>query len=335
MIDDSHPALRSLPKFPLADTPTPLHRLDRLSAHLGGPSILMKRDDMTGLAFGGNKTRKLEYILAAAMDRGTDTLLTAGAAQSNHCRQTAAAAAKAGLRCDLVLGGEAPESPEGNLLLDVLLGARIHWAGSDRRGESLDRVAESLRNEGLNPFLIPYGGSSPLGAVGYCMAMGEVARQLPFGKGSPDAMVFASSSGGTHAGLIAGAAAFGYGGKLIGVCVEKGEAPQGELSRTVRSVARGACSLLGSPDLVPEDAAVHLDGRYAGEGYGIAGTREREAIRLLARLEGIMLDPVYTAKAMGALMDMIERREFGKGESVLFWHTGGSPSLFACGKDLL
>ena len=295
----------------------------------------MKRDDMTGLAFGGNKTRKLEFLVADALARGADTLLTAGAAQSNHCRQTAAAAAKAGKRCDLVLGGAPPSLPEGNLLLDTLLGARIHWAGSDRRGETLGDVALHLRKEGLNPCLIPYGGSSPLGAAGYVMAMAELAGQLPFNENRVDAMVLASSSGGTHAGLIAGALAFGYTGRIIGVCVEKGEQGEGVLPGVIMSLARGTARLLGAPDLVPEETRVLLDHRYAGQGYGVVGPREREAIRLLARLEGIFLDPVYTAKAMGGLIDMIARGEFTKNENVLFWHTGGTPALFACGGDIL
>jgi D-cysteine desulfhydrase family pyridoxal phosphate-dependent enzyme len=326
--------LRELPRFPLAEVPTPVQRLKRLSAYLGGPGILMKRDDMTGLAFGGNKTRKLEFLLAEALARGADTLLTAGAAQSNHCRQTAAAAAKAGKRCDLVLGGAAPSVPEGNLLLDTLLGARIHWAGSDRRGETLEYVASTLREEGLNPFLIPYGGSSSLGAAGYVMAMTELAGQLPFEEISVDAMVFASSSGGTHAGLIAGALASGYTGRILGVCVEKGEQGEGALPGVIISLARGTARLLGAPDLVPEGTEVFLEYRYTGEGYGVLGPREREAIRLLARLEGIFLDPVYTAKAMGGLIDMIARGEFTKKENVLFWHTGGTPALFAYTGDI-
>lgn len=326
---------RELPRFPLAETPTPVHTLDRLSAHLGGPAILMKRDDMTGLAFGGNKTRKLEFLVADAVARGADTLVTAGSSQSNHCRQTAAAAAKAGLRCDLVLGGEPPGIPEGNLLLDVLLGARIHWGGPARRGETLGEVASSLRSEGLRPCVIPYGGSSPLGAAGYVMAMEETARQIPFDGKPIDAMIFASSSGGTHAGLITGALAFGFRGKVIGICVEKGDRSADELEGGIATLARETAGLLGDPALVGPGVPVILDRRYAGEGYGVVGPREREAIRLVARLEGILLDPVYTAKAMGALIDMIGLHEFSRNERVLFWHTGGAPALFASARELM
>jgi L-cysteate sulfo-lyase len=329
-----HIPFSDLPRFHLADLPTPLHTLRRLTSFLGGPQILMKRDDMTGLALGGNKTRKLEFLVADALARGADTLLTAGAAQSNHCRQTAAAAARAGLRCDLVLGGEAPAVPEGNLLLDTLLGARIHWAGAHRRGETLPDVEGALRVEGLNPCLIPYGGSSPLGAAGYALAMAELAGQLPFRENPLDAIVFASSSGGTHAGLIAGGRAFGYEGKIIGVSVEKEDAHPA-LSDRILSLAGETSRLSGVPDPAPGDTRVILDRRFAGEGYGVVGERERDAIRLLARLEGILLDPVYTAKAMGALIGMIAGREFSKNERVLFWHTGGAPALFANARELI
>jgi D-cysteine desulfhydrase family pyridoxal phosphate-dependent enzyme len=317
------------PKFPLADIPTPVHALKRLSAHLGGPSLLVKRDDMTGLALGGNKTRKLEFLVADALARGADTLVTAGAAQSNHCRQTAAAAAKAGKRCDLVLGGVPPPVPEGNLLIDDLLGARIHWAGSDRRGETLDKVAASLRAEGCTPYVIPYGGSSPLGAAGYVAAMAELMDQIRREGERIDAILFPSSSGGTHAGLIAGGKAYGYRGKIIGVCVEKDEGPRGELAGKIIPLARETAALLGAPGLVGEETRAVLDERYTGEGYGVMGDAEREAIRLLARMEGILIDPVYTAKAMAGLLDMIARREFTHRDTVLFWHTGGTPALFA------
>jgi D-cysteine desulfhydrase len=295
----------------------------------------MKRDDMTGLAFGGNKTRKLEFLVAEALDVHADTLLTAGAAQSNHCRQTAAAAAKAGLRCDLLLGGTAPRAPEGNLLLDALLGARIHWAGEDRKGETLAEMAGALGREGLKPYVIPYGGSSPLGAAGYVMAMAETERQLNIEKRRTDAIVFASSSGGTHAGLIVGGLATGYRGRIIGVCVEKGEGARREIESGIIAIARGCAGLVGAADLMDDAPPVNLDRRFAGEGYGVAGAREWEAIKLVARLEGVLLDPVYTAKAMGGLIEMIARGEFTRDETVLFWHTGGAPALFVKGADIL
>lgn len=327
--------IRSLPRYPLADLPSPIHALKRLSAHLGGPAILMKRDDMTGLALGGNKVRKLEFLVAEAIGMHADTLITAGAAQSNHCRQTAAAAARAGLRCDLVLGGTAPRVPGGNLLLDNLLGARIHWAGGDRKGETLGEIAADLRREGRRPCVIPYGGSSPLGAAGYVTGMAEAVHQLGIEKRRTDAIVFASSSGGTHAGLIVGGRLSGYRGRIIGVCVEKGEAVQGEIESRIIEIARGCAGLMGAADLMDDPPPVNLDRRFAGEGYGVVGPGEREAMKLLARLEGVLLDPVYTAKAMGGLIEMIARGEFSRNETVLFWHTGGTPALFAEGADIL
>ena len=326
-------SMRIPPRFPLAELPTPLQPLERLSAHLAGPRILIKRDDLTGLAFGGNKTRKLEFLVGEALARGADTLLTAGAAQSNHCRQTAAAAAKSGLRCDLLLGGAAPEAPQGNLLLDMLLGARIHWGGADRRGETLDRIAEIIRNEGRNPYVIPYGGSSPIGAAGYAMAMAELGSQIPFDADPVDAIVFASSSGGTHAGLLAGAAASAFKGKIVGISVEKEEQREIALASRIVALARETAFVLGSPP--PDKGRLILDRRFSGEGYGIIGARERDAIHLLARLEGILLDPVYTAKAMGGLIGMIAAGEFPKESTVIFWHTGGAPGLFGSAGDLL
>ena len=337
--DDRHTPrvhlMRSIPRFPLGDFPTPLHRLERLTAHLGGPLILMKRDDLTGLAFGGNKTRKLEFLVAAALNEGADTLLTAGAAQSNHCRQTAAAAAKAGLRCDLLLGGRAPREPQGNLLLDVLLGAHLHWAGDDRRGEGLGAIAAALRDGGRRPSVIPYGGSSPLGAAGYFSAMEELALQLRSGGESIDAVLFASSSGGTHAGIIAGARALRFGARVTGIAIEKGEAAGEPFADRILALAAETMRICAPDVPAPGAHDVLLDRRFSGDGYGVVGPREREAIRLLARLEGILLDPVYTARAMGALIAMIAAGDFTRKETVLFWHTGGATALFASPGDVL
>ena len=295
----------------------------------------MKRDDLTGLAFGGNKTRKLEFLVAAAIAGGADTLLTAGAAQSNHCRQTAAAAAKAGLHSHLLLGGTAPREPQGNLLLDIPLGARIHWGGDDRRGEGLDGIAAALRREGRRPCVIPYGGSSPLGAAGYFAAMEELMAQTRAAGESIDAIVFASSSGGTHAGILAGARALGFGGAVRGIAVEKGDPAGAPFAGRILSLAVETLRLCAPECRPPGAQDVLLETRFSGDGYGVVGPREREAIRLLARLEGILLDPVYTAKAMGALIAMIAAGEFAPGTTVLFWHTGGATALFASTADVL
>src|SRR5438046_310435 len=209
------------PRFPLAQLPTPIEELKSLSRELGGPELLIKRDDQTGLALGGNKTRKLEFLVGQALEQGADTLVTAGAAQSNHCRQTAAAAAKAGLRCELVLNGTKPELPNGNLLLDELLGARIHWVQRSEREAKLSEIADELRKKGGKPYVIPVGGSNGVGATGYVLAMMELAEQLNRLNHRVDHVVFASSSGGTQAGIVVGAQVTGFTGKLHGVSIER------------------------------------------------------------------------------------------------------------------
>ena len=214
--------LDTLPRYPLGFFPTPIHPLSRLSAHLGGPRLLIKRDDQTGLALGGNKTRKLEFLIAEALAQHCDTVVTAGAAQSNHCRQTAAAAARAGLACHLVLGGTPPTLPNGNLLLDTLLGATLHWTGAQRKGESIPEIAATLRNQGRYPYLIPYGGSNATGALGFVAAVAELKQQLERLGETVDAIVFASSSGGTHAGLTLGQRLFDLQTQLIGIEIDKG-----------------------------------------------------------------------------------------------------------------
>jgi D-cysteine desulfhydrase len=322
--------LQHLPRVILAQLPTPVEELPRLSRQLGGARLFVKRDDQTGLAGGGNKARKLEFLMADALAQGADVVITAGAIQSNHCRQTAAAAARLGLECELVLGGEPPAAPAGNLLLDQLLGARIHWSGPQRRGEPLTALAEELRAAGRRPCLIPYGGSNAIGAAGYVLAMQELSQQLAGGLtlGAMDRIVFASSSGATHAGLAVGARAVGFRGQLLGIGIDKGEA--GDLPYPVRlaQLANATADLLGmAAGFTPDDFVVSRD--YLGAGYGVVGEPEREAIQLTARLEGLLLDPVYTGRAMSGLIDMLRRGRIGSGERVLFWHTGGTPALFA------
>jgi 1-aminocyclopropane-1-carboxylate deaminase/D-cysteine desulfhydrase-like pyridoxal-dependent ACC family enzyme len=214
-----------LPRRSLGFFPTPLMKLSRLTERLSGPRLFMKRDDQTGLALGGNKTRKLEFLVGEALAHGCDTLITGGAAQSNHCRQTAAAAAACGLACHLVLGGEAPSVPEGNLLLDQLLGAVTHWTGEFRRGERIPEIAESLRSAGRKPYVVPYGGSNTTGAAGFVEAVRELADQLSQLGESITHIVFASSSGGTQAGLTVGKSLFGLNCELIGIGIDKGASP--------------------------------------------------------------------------------------------------------------
>lgn len=310
-----------LPRLRFAHLPTPIETLPRLSQALGGVQILIKRDDQTGLAFGGNKSRKLEFLLAAAQAEGARTLITTGAVQSNHCRQTAAAAARFGFDCILVLAGDKPGSLSGNLLLDRLFGAQLEWAGSADRETALAEILATAQGQGRRPFLIPYGGSSPLGASAYVLALGELLEQEVY----PDWIVFASSSGGTQAGLVAGGQIFGYHGRVLGISVDE---PALVLQARVAELAENTARLLGETiPITADDILVNAD--YLGAGYGVMGEPEKEAIELFARLEGLLLDPVYTARAAAGLIDLARRGFFTPGQQVLFWHTGGSPALFA------
>lgn len=311
----------NLPRVRIAHLPTPVEQLPRLSALLGGPQLLVKRDDLTGLAFGGNKTRKLEFLLGEAQSRLSRTLITAGAAQSNHCRQTAAAAARFGLACILVLDGTALEAPSGNLLLDGLLGAEIVWKGKADREEKLQEVAAAAERAGRQPYLIPYGGSNSYGAAAYCLALRELLDQQV----DPDWIVFASSSGGTQAGLEVGKRLFGYQGKLLGISVDE---PADVLQSGVAALAESTSQLLGEP-MQFSPSEVSVSAAYLGQGYGVMGPAEVEAIHLAAGYEGLLLDPVYTGRAVAGLIDLIRKRTFSPGDSVLFWHTGGGPALFA------
>lgn len=318
----------------LAQLPTPIEQLPRLSRELGGPELLIKRDDQTGLALGGNKVRKLEFLVGQALEQGADTLVTAGAAQSNHCRQTAAAAAKVGLSCDLILNGKKPDLPNGNLLLDELFGARMHWIERPQRSAKLCELPEQLRAQGRKPYVIPVGGSNGVGATGYVVAMLELMDQLRAANQQVDHIVFGSSSGGTQAGLTLGARISGFDGLLIGVSIDKNEPEHLEYETEVAQIANECGKYVGSSERVMKGQITVRYG-YKGEGYGIVGDLEREAIRLMAKSEGIILDPVYAGRAFGALFDQIRKGVFKRGETVLFWHTGGAPALFAYAKDVL
>jgi D-cysteine desulfhydrase len=334
-MDDIRKALDRLPRFTLAALPTPLEDLPALTRHLGGPRIMMKRDDLTGFALGGNKSRKLEFLVGDAIRQGCTMLVTAGAAQSNHCRQTAAAAAKAGLACELILGGTPADAdlPAGNLLLDLLFGARLHWTKRELRLQRMAEVADDLRARGARPYVIPYGGSNPVGATGYLLAYLEFVEQCINARVSPDTVVVASSSGGTQAGMMAGAAVAETRAVVRGISIDKGERDPVPFEEELAGIANGVLSLLGHPARVePERALVEYG--YLGGGYGVVGPLEREAISLVARLEGILLDPVYAGRAMGALIDMVAHARQDLGDTVVFWHTGGSPALFAYASDL-
>ncbi|HDD62428.1 MAG TPA: D-cysteine desulfhydrase family protein [Chloroflexi bacterium] len=310
------------PKLSFAHLPTPIEDMSRLSKLLDGPELLIKRDDQTGLAFGGNKTRKLEYLMAAAIEEGADLVLSTGAAQSNHCRQTAAAAARSGLDCTLVLVGPEPEQASANLFLDRLLGAKIIWTDKSNRDKDLQQAYDDALESGKKPYLIPYGGSNEVGAYAYYQAYAELYKQLNCN--IVDWIVLASSSGGTQAGL-----AIGIGKdltpKLLGISVDE---PATNLQNNVYSIIEQYQIRTGmKTNLTIEDILVNDD--YIGDGYGIMNEKDREAIHLFAENEAILLDPVYTGRAGAGLIDLIRKGFFKKEERVLFWHTGGTPGLFA------
>ena len=313
--------------------PTPLVELSRLSKKLDGPTIFMKRDDNTGLALGGNKTRKLEFIIGDALAKGADTIITAGAAQSNHCRQTAAAAASLGLECHLVLGGKEPEQASGNLLLDKIFGCHIHWAGANRKGEDIPSIVEQLISQGKKPYVVPYGGSNELGALAFVEAFKELESQRDSMDLSFTHIFFASSSGGTQAGLMLGNKIFNSPYQIVGINIDKGETDKVPFDQYTLALANRTAELIGANYEFSESDLI-LNADYVGEGYGVVGALENEAIALTAQTEGILLDPVYTGRAMGGLIDMIRTGQIKKTDRVLFWHTGGAPALFAYSNDL-
>lgn len=315
---------------------TEIERLDQLSEALGGPTIWIKRDDQLGLAGGGNKTRKLEFLVADALAQGADTLITTGAPQSNHCRLTAAAAVREGLKCRLLIEERVPGSfsgdATGNHLLFDLLGVESIEpvpAGTDLMA-GMERIAEALRAEGRKPYVIPGGGSNPLGALGYVACAGEIVAQSADMGIAFDAVICASGSAGTHAGLAVGLGAARAGMPLHGVSVRRAEAEQIAL---VEGLAVRTAELLGHhADVVKGTIAV--DDRWVGAGYSIPTDTMVEAVRMLAGLEGVLLDPVYTGKAMAGLIGQVREGRWRTGQDILFVHTGGSPALYAYRADL-
>jgi 1-aminocyclopropane-1-carboxylate deaminase/D-cysteine desulfhydrase-like pyridoxal-dependent ACC family enzyme len=283
----------------------------------GGPRLLVKRDDVIPFGFGGNKVRKLEYVLAEALDAGADTVVTLGGLQSNHARATAAAAASLGLRCVLVINGAPQDRPTGNALLERLLGAEIEYIPSRHaRVEASERVMARLRAEGAKPFLIPLGASTPTGAIGFVNAIGELVGQGV----TPDVIVHAGSSGGTHAGLVAGAALMRLPTRIIAVSADD---PADAIADSVRKIIRGI------DELDDFDGELEIDDTRVGDGYGIPTDASHEAQQLAARREGIFVDHTYTAKAMAALIAYVREERFAQDQTVLFWHTGGQVGIFA------
>jgi L-cysteate sulfo-lyase len=318
----------------IAHVPTPLQEMKRLPQQVGGPRLFVKRDDQTGLATGGNKARKLEYLIADALSQGADTVITLGGAQSNWARQTAAAAAMFGLRCVLLLRGMSPPHWNGNLLLDDLLGAEVRWAGEiplDEMAQVMMGMALEEEAAGPRPYVIPLGGSNPLGATSYVAAMDELVGQLRELRLDPDAIVFPSGSGGTQAGLLVGAKRLGFEGRILGISILWSEE---RLKAILKELVPQTATHLGLR-LSFEEADFVVCDDYLGMGYGVLGESEREAIRLTARTEGILLDPVYTGRAMGGLLDLIRKEVFTPSDTVIFWHTGGATALFAYNDQLM
>jgi D-cysteine desulfhydrase family pyridoxal phosphate-dependent enzyme len=325
-------------RIPLATLPTPLHELPRLREALGGqarcPKLLIKRDDLTGLALGGNKARKLEYLIGDAVEQGATVVVTTGAAQSNHARMTAAAARAAGLKIHLVLTAQPNPPVQGNLLLDRLFGAVIHYvpppadptlATSDEEEAKVAEVLEMLRAAGEQPYEIPVGGSSGVGVLGYTFGTRELVDQLSELGEQPTRLYFASGSRGTQAGLTLGALWCEAPYAVCGIAVSGGESFKQE--RALR-IANDAARLATIDVQVTTDDLV-TDQGYIGEGYGIPSRGCVEAIHLLAQTEGILLDPVYTAKAMAGLIDHVRTGRLDPASTVVFLHTGGVPALFA------
>ena len=322
--------LARFPRVFLAHLPTPLERLDRLSAELGGPEIWIKRDDCTGLSTGGNKTRKLEFLMAEAQAMGADTVMTQGATQSNHARQTAAFAAKLGMACHLLLedrtgSNDANYNGNGNVLLDHLHGATTEKrpAGLDMQAE-MEAVAETLRAQGRKVYVIPGGGSNPTGALGYVNCAFELLGQANDRGLVIDHLVTATGSAGTQAGLIVGLKATNAGIPLLGFGVR---APKARQEENVFALAQKTAAKLGCPDVV-QRADVVADTDYVGAGYGIPREDTLEAIRMFAELEGILIDPVYSGKAAAGLIDYCRKGRFTRGQRIVFLHTGGSAGLF-------
>jgi L-cysteate sulfo-lyase len=327
--------LDRFPRVPLCLRPTPIEPMPRLSAELGGPHLFIKRDDCTGLAGGGNKTRKLEFLVGEAMQQGADMLVTQGAVQSNHVRQTAAAACRYGLKCHALLERRVPNrdaayEKTGNVFLNRLFGATMEFrpSGLDMNAEA-QAVANRLRNEGHRPYFIPGGGSNPTGALGYVDVAQEIVQQCHDDGLSFAWLVLATGSTGTHAGLLAGIHAMGADLLIMGISVRQ---PRERQVSAVHRLTQATLEILGAAPMPLERTIV--DDGYVGEGYGIPAPSTLEAISLLARMEGILLDPVYTAKGMAGLIGLVRQGFFKPSDRVLFLHTGGAVALSAYEDDI-
>jgi D-cysteine desulfhydrase family pyridoxal phosphate-dependent enzyme len=332
IVTEWHDVLEDLPFFPLAHLPTPLEEAERLSKRLG-VRILIKRDDQTGLAMGGNKARKLEYLIADALSAGADTVITTGGSQSNHARMTAAACRLAGLDCYLVLDRGIHPEAQGNILLDRLLGANVQIVDSEDPAVSTDLmkdVAESVRSRGKTPYIIPRGGSVAVGAAGYVGCILELVQQLEIEDISITHLYLPTGSGGTHAGIMAGQAITGWDAAIQGISVSRDGR---QLRATVLQLANQTLEFLKRAVRVSEEDVLVDDG-FRGPGYGRTTTASMEAIETAARDEAIILDPVYTGKAMAGLIAHAREGRFTSTNAVIFLHTGGAPGVFAYHEEL-
>jgi len=320
-------------KYSLGFFPTPLEVMENLSKKFPDYNLFIKRDDNSGLASGGNKVRKLQFFIYDVLKEGCDTVITAGAQQSNHCRQTAAACAKAGLECHLLLGGNKPENYNGNLLLSHLLGANIHFTGDNRKGEDILKLKQELEAKGRNVYEIPYGGSNLLGAYGFIDAIEELKKQLDDKNIKMDYIFFASSSGGTQAGMRLGIDLFDLDIKLMPISIDKLGFGDKTLDEAVLELLNlGKDKLDIQYQYAKEDATLIRD--YDKPGYGVVTTNEKEAISELAQSEGILLDPVYSGRAFYGMLDHLNKKKIKLGTNVLFWHTGGLPANFYYSNEL-
>lgn len=320
--------LGDLPRVELAHLPTPLEFAPRLSEYLGAPKIWIKRDDLTGLAFGGNKARKLEFLLGQARSEGCDVIITVGAVQSNHARMTAAAARKLGLEAIVVLNGDLPDHAQGNLLLDRIFGAEVRVIQTDDDYVLMgvvEDLARQLRRDGRKPYVIPRGGSNAFGAAAYVEAALELLSQANAAGLRVDAIVHASTSGGTQSGLYTGTKLTQSGAQVIGISA--GPRREVVVTRVLGIVEELVAMLNLEWRPHPDDLIVYDD--YVGERYGMPTKECLDAIRIVARTEGILLDPVYTGKGMAGLMGLIAQERFRSDQNVVFWHTGGQPAVFA------
>ena len=329
--------IEKIPRIRIGRLPTPLEKLSNFSKAINAPNLYIKRDDMTGIGYGGNKIRKLEFLLADALSEGVDTIITTGGVQSNFTRETTACATKLGLKTILVLIGDEPEEYRGNLLLEKLMGAEIHFVsaedldeGARKAGELMNSISEELEAEGHRCYIMPVGGATPIGCLGFVNAFLEINSQAEEKGIEVDHLIFATGSGGTQAGLIVGKEMINSDTNIIGIRVGRMFEP---FNKMIAEMAEKTGKVLGIKKSFSEkDVITYSD--FIGEGYDIPTKEANDAIKLMARTEAIILDPVYTGKAMAGLIGLIEKGEISRDETVVFWHTGGDIAIFA-GEELL